>query len=171
MVLRFRILAPIAAVALLAVAGAVAFAQGPGPGGPGRRGPGFGRGGPQAAFPLRALDLTDAQREQVRQVTQQHFEQERDLLERVRAAREAQRQAAQTVPFSEPQVRATAEGLAALEADLSVSQARLQSEILALLTPEQQQRLQKMRAEREARVKERQDRFRQRQQGQARPQA
>ena len=172
MVLRFRTLAAIAVVGLLAVAGAAAFAQGPGgPGGPGRRGPGAGRGGPQAALPLRALDLTDAQRDQVRQLTEQHREQSRDLLERVRAARDAQRKAGEAVPFSEQDVRAAAQALGELESELAVSQARLQSEIQALLTPEQQQKLQTMRAERAARAKQREERFRQRQQGQARPQA
>jgi hypothetical protein len=67
------------------------------------------------------------------------------------------------------------EDVAKVEADLAVAEARLQSDIYALLTADQQQRLQKMRADREARAKERaaqqQQRLQQRQQRQARPQA
>ena len=67
----------VAAVALLVV-GSIAFAQGPGgrrgggPGGPG--GPGFG--GP-AGIELRGLDLSDAQRDQIRQIVQRYQEQMR----------------------------------------------------------------------------------------------
>ncbi len=61
----------LASASALVLAGAFALPviaqppQGPGPGGPG----GFGRGGP---FPmLRTLDLSDAQREQIRSITQE----------------------------------------------------------------------------------------------------
>jgi Spy/CpxP family protein refolding chaperone len=124
---------------------------------------------------LRGLDLTDAQQEQVRQLSQQSREQMRALMERMRTAQEARRQAVEAIPFNESQVRAAMRDLAEIEADLAVAQARLQNDIYALLTAEQQQRLQKMRADREARAKERaaqqQQRLQQRQQRQARPQA
>ena len=163
---RFYISSLAALVTLVVWGGAFVFAQGPG--GARGRGPGFGPGGPQPGLALRTLDLTDAQREQVRQLTQQHREQTRTLVERAEAAREAQRQAMAATPFSESQVRAAMQALAEAQTDLAVQQARLQSEIHALLTTEQQQRLEKMRTEREARAKERQNRVRQRQ---PRPQA
>ena len=153
--------------------GTVLAAQGPGPGGPRRGGngfgPGLGRGGPQAGLALRALDLTDAQREQVRQLTQQHRQQTRPLVERAHAAEEAQRQAMDAPSFSEQQVRAAAQALAEVQTDLAVQQARLRSDIYALLTPEQQQRLQQMQAEREVREQERRDRMQQRRQRQQSP--
>lgn len=153
--------------------GTVVAAQGRGPGGPRGRGPGFGPGfgpgRPRAGLALRALDLTDAQREQVRQFTQQHREQTRALVEHAHAAWEAQRQAMDAPSFSEQQVRAAAQALAEAQTDLVVQQARLQSDIYALLTSEQQQRLQQMRAEREVREKERRDRIQQRRQGQPSP--
>lgn len=168
MVRHVRFLGLSAVVAALVTGGALAYAQAPQPGVRGR-GPGFGPGGPQAGLALRGLDLTEAQQEQVRQLSQQNREQMRGLMDRMRAAQEARRQAVEAVPFNESQVRAAMKDLAEIEADLAVAQARLQNDIYALLTAEQQQRLQKMRADREARVKGRQERFQQRLQ--RRPQA
>ena len=141
-------------VTLVALAGVALAAQDPGPGGPRGRGP----GGPQAGLALRGLDLTDAQREQVQQLTQQHREQTRALFERARAARQVQRQAMDAVPFNEQQIRAAMQAVAEAETEVAVQQARLQSDIHALLTPAQQQEAQKMRADREARMKERRSR-------------
>ena len=120
---------------------------------------------------MREIELTDAQREQVRQLVQQQRESSRALFERAQAARVAQRQAMDAIPFSEPAVRAAMAAMAEVEADLAVQEARLQSEIYGLLTPDQQERLQKVRADREARLKERLARPRQRGAGQARPSA
>lgn len=103
---------------------------------------------PPDALALRALDLTDAQREQVRQLTLEHRERTRALLERVQAAQEAQPQAMDAISFSEPQIRAAMQALAEAQSELAVQQARLQSDIYALLMPEQQERLQKMRRSR-----------------------
>jgi protein CpxP len=135
--------------------------------------PGFGTGDrrAQAGLALRALDLTDAQREQVRQLTAQHREQTRTLLDRLQAAQEARRNAVEAIPFSEPQIRAAAQALAEVEAELAVQQARLQADVYALLTPEQQTKLQTMRAERDARAKERMSRLKQRGERTPQPQA
>ena len=160
MVRHSRSLAAAALVASVMVGGVVVSAQ--------RPGVGPGRGGLQAGLALRALDLTEAQREQVRQLAQQHREQTRPLLERVRTAEQARRQAVEAIPFSESQIRAASEALAEIETDLAVQGARLQADIYALLTPEQQGTLQKMRAERDARLKQRLGRLQQR--GQRRPQ-
>jgi len=172
MVRRSYSLGAIALVALLA-GGALAYAQGPEPGGPRGRGPG-GPGGPGAGLALRGLNLTDAQREQVRQLTQQNREQMRAVMERMRAAQDARRQAVEAIPFNESQVRSAMKDVAEVEADLAVAQARLQADIYALLSADQQQQLQKMRSERETRAKERaqqqQQRQQQRQQRPARPQ-
>jgi len=124
---------------------------------------------------LRGLDLSDAQREQVRQLTEQNRQQMQSLIGRMRAAQDARRTAVEAVPFNESQVRDAMKDLAEVEADLAVAEARLQADVYGLLTADQQQRLQKLRAEREARAKERaqqqQQRQQQRQQRQPRPQA
>jgi protein CpxP len=170
---RSHVLSLIVLVVALIAGGALVLAQGPPDGGP--RGRGFGPGGPGAGLPLRGLNLTDAQREQVRQLTQQNREQMRALIDRMRTAQEARRKAIEAVPFDESQVRSAMKDIADVEADLAVAQARLQSDVYALLSADQQQQLQKLRADREARAKQRlqqqQQRLQQRQQRQARPQA
>jgi Spy/CpxP family protein refolding chaperone len=155
MVRDFRFLGLSALVAAVVTGGALVYAQDPGPGGLRGRGPGFGPGRPLAGLALRGLDLTDAQQEQVRQLSRQSREQMRALMDRMRAAQEARRQAVEAIPFNESQVRAAMKELAEIEADLAVAEARLQSDVYALLTAEQQQRLQQMRAERQTRAKQR----------------
>ena len=88
---RFRSFTLIAVIAALVATG-TAYAQGPGAGGQRGRGPG-GPGGfrPGAGALLRGLDLTDAQRQQVRQLMQQHREQTRGLAGRFQQAQDARR--------------------------------------------------------------------------------
>ena len=122
-----------------------------------------------AGLGLRALDLTEAQREQVRQLTQQFREQTKPLIARVETAQESRRQALEAIPFNEQQIRSAAQALAEAEADLAVQRGRFQSDVYALLTPEQQARLQKIRADRDARIKQRMGRLQQRGQRGSRP--
>ncbi|MDA1184765.1 MAG: Spy/CpxP family protein refolding chaperone [Acidobacteria bacterium] len=168
------VMATLAILGGTVLAGSVMAAQGPGPGGmrghaPGGPGGAGGPGGRGAGMALGALDLTEAQREQVRQLTQQHRAQTRALAERVRAAEEAQREAMEASPFNEQQVRVAAQAFAEAQTDMAVQQARLRSDIHALLTPDQQQQLERMQAEREARQNERRERMQQRRQGQQNP--
>jgi len=120
-------------------------------------------GGPAAMLPLRQLDLTDAQRTQVQQLVERHRAEVRPLVERLRTATETQRQAMEVVPADEGRIRTAMEQLAQVQADLAVQRARLHSEIVALLTPEQQQRLAQLRAEGAARMQQRRERLQQRQ--------
>ncbi len=161
-----------AALGGMVLGGTVLAAQGPGPGGMRGRGPGGpgGPGGRGVGIALRGLDLTEAQREQVRQLTEQHREQTRTLAERVRAAGEAQREAMEATSFNEQNIRVTAQAFAEAQTDMAVQQARLRSDIFALLTADQQQQLATMQAEREARQAERRERMQQRRQGQQSPQ-
>ena len=138
------------AAALTAVlAGGVAFAQGPG----GGRGPG-GPGGPDAGLPLRGLNLTEAQQEQVKTVRQQYRDQNRAAAEKLRAAFDAQRKAVETVPVDESAIRATTQSLADAQTEMALQQARVYSEIYALLTPEQQAQAKKLQSERRVRAQQ-----------------
>ncbi len=151
-------------VALLAGTGAaVVAAREQGPGGPGgmmgRRGGPGGPGGPGGIVPgLRGLDLTDAQREQVKATMDAHkatFEAQRDKLV---AAHKALNEAVTAGTFDEATVRQKAADLAAVDADGAVLRAKVYSEVWALLTPEQQTRaktLQAKRAERAGQMRER----------------
>jgi Spy/CpxP family protein refolding chaperone len=157
MVRNRRVFTAAAVAAVFAVGAAVVSAQAP------RAGrPRLGAGGLGGGLALRALNLTEAQREQVRQLTERNREQAGPTLERLRSAREAQRQAIEALPPNEGQIRAAAQAVAEVEADLAVQRARLQADIYALLTTDQQAQLQKMRAQREARLKERQQRLQRR---------
>ena len=127
-----------------------------GPGGPGR-----GRmGGPMAGRELGAAmrDLTDAQREQVRAIRERHAERIRPLAERARAAREALNAAAFAGNTGNLQALSIEVGNA--ETELAFAQAQVQSEIFAVLTPEQKQRIterrQQMQQQRAERMKRRQ---------------
>jgi Spy/CpxP family protein refolding chaperone len=159
----------LALVGGLALAHAAAAQPGPfGPDGHGRRGPGMKGEGRQGGMMLRGLDLTDAQRTQVRSVFEQHEAEIRALTEKVRTAHRAQHDAAAAVPFDEAQVRARAEEAAAAQTELAVLRARIHGEVFQLLTPEQRAKAQQLRADREKRMQERGER-RQRNRPQAQP--
>jgi len=152
---RFRSLTVTAALAAL-LAGGVAFAQAPDGGG--RAGRGRGGFGPGGGLPLRALNLSEAQQEQVRTLTQQYREQNRTAAERLRTAMDAQRKGVATIPVNEELIRSTTRELAEAQAEVAIQQARLQTEIFGLLTPEQQGNAKKLQAERAARLQQRQQR-------------
>ncbi len=119
-------------------------------------GPGaFGAGG---GLPLRALNLSEAQQEQVRTLTQQYRTQNRAAGDRLRAAMDAQRNAVATMPVNEELIRSTTRDLAEAQAEVAIQQARLQTEIFGLLTPEQQAEAKKLQADRATRSQQRQQR-------------
>ena len=167
MIRRSNVIALTALVAVL-FGFTVALAQGPGLGGPRGRGAGPGEFG--AAPLLRGLNLTDAQQQQVRQLAAQMRTQSSSLVEQVRKAEQARRDAMEAVPVDEGRIRSAMQQLGQVQTELAIMQARFHSDVYALLTPEQQEQAQKLRAERQTRLKQRQDRLQQRLQ-QRRPQA
>ncbi len=157
-------------VAALTVAlGVGLFAQGPG--GPGRRGPGpggpggRGPGGPMgmmggSLLPLPMLNLSDAQRDQVKDVMSRHRPEMEAAAKKLQAARKAQQTAVTAVPFDEGVIRAAADATGAAAADAAVLRARVRSEIWTLLTPEQQTKATALEAQRASGQGQRKD-FRQ----------
>jgi protein CpxP len=132
------------------------FAQG----GPGQRG---NRRGP--GFPgLQQLNLTDTQREQVRDVMQRHRDQMQEAGRRVRAAQQAQQQAIQTVPLNEGLIRSTTQTLAAAETEMAIRQSQIHNDVWTLLTPEQQAKAKELREQRAARHEQRKQERRQQKQ-------
>ena len=112
-------------------------------GGPGRgRGGPGGRGGPLAGLPLRELNLTDAQREQVKQIVDSRQQEMRAIGEKAMAAHEALHAATTSASFDEGLVRAKAADVAAIDADMAVSRARIFADVFQILTPEQQAKAQ-----------------------------
>ena len=157
--IRVRSLATgVALVALLATS--VAFAQGPRGGFGGRRGP----GGP--GFPLASVTLTDAQKEQVRAIRERYREQTRTVAQALDAAAAKQRQAIETIPVNETLITSATQDMTQAQVDLAIQQARLNAEVWAVLTPEQQAQATKARAERQARMEQRRQELQQRRQNQ-----
>jgi periplasmic protein CpxP/Spy len=148
---RFRSLTLTAVLAVL-LAGA-AYAQAPGPGGRGRGPDGFGR---EMGLPLRALNLTDAQEQQIRTLIQQSRQQNRAAFERLRTAMDAQRKAAATIPVNEALIRSTTQDLVEAQTEVAIQRARVQTEIFGLLTPEQQAEAKKLQTDRANRRQQRQ---------------
>ena len=157
-------------LAVVLVAGAVGFAQGPGgrrgggPGGPGGPGGiGFGRGmgrgglgpGGPGGLPLGQLNLSDAQREQARAIVARAAEEQRPTLTRLREAVEVRRKALEALPVDEGAIRSTTQALVVAETDMAVARAKVRSDIYALLTAEQQTKLRELRQAAESRRNER----------------
>ena len=76
---------------------------------------------------------------------------------------DAQRKAVATIPVNEQLIRSTTQELAEAQTEMAIQQARLQTEIFGLLTPEQQAQAKKLQAERDARAQQRQQERSQRQ--------
>ena len=144
-------------VAILSAGAVSLFAQA----GPGRVagsfGPG-GRGGFAAGFALGQLELSDAQKQQVRDIMQRDREQMRSTMQRLDQAMQAQRAAINQVPVNEQAVRAAAAQVATVQADLAVAQARVHADIWNILTPEQQTKAKEIEQQAQARARERQQR-------------
>jgi protein CpxP len=123
---------------------------------------GMGRG--LEGLPLRGLDLTDAQREQVRGIMTARQADFKAIGERLRTAHDAQRQAVTRVPVDENEIRARVSEASAVEADFAILRARIHEQVYQVLTPEQQAKAKTLAAERQKRRAERVDSFKQRRQ-------
>ena len=157
---RVRKIVVTAGIVAVMAGGAVAiFAQG----GPGRGAGALGPGGPggrgfAAGFALGQLDLSDAQKQQVRDIMQRHRQQSQPVMDRLQQTMQAQRAAINAVPVNEAAVRQAAAALAAVEADMAVDQARMHADIFSILTVEQQEKAKQLEAQGQARAQERRQR-------------
>lgn len=139
---KFSVAATIAGVLLLTTA-AVVFSQNPpqrpdGPPGP-PRGP-FGHGphgprGPGGFGPLAGLNLTDAQKEQIKQIHESFAEQTKALRDQMRTLHESQSDPVSN--FDEAAVRSAAEARAKIQVEVEVAHAKMMSQVANVLTAEQ----------------------------------
>jgi protein CpxP len=122
------------------------------------------RGGGPLGFglPLRELQLTDAQQQQIRDIRSRHETQIREAASRLETARETQRKAVEAIPANEAQITAVTQDLVQAEVDVAIQASRLNTEVWSVLTPEQQAKAKELRARREARQGERREQFRER---------
>jgi protein CpxP len=139
---KFSVAAAIAG-ALLLMTAAVVFSQNPpqrpdGPPGPPRGPFGHGPHGPRGAGgfgPLAGLNLTDAQKEQIKQIHEGFAEQTKALRDQMRTLHESQRDPLSN--FDEAAVRAAAEARAKVQVEMEVAHAKMMSQVVNVLTAEQ----------------------------------
>jgi Spy/CpxP family protein refolding chaperone len=119
-------------------------------------------GAARALGPLRAiadlldrLDLSEAQRAEIRAVLAAHRPSLEALVARELEARAALREAIHQSVVDEAAVREASAAVAVVDADFAVERARIASEIAAVLTPEQRERLHGAIAEMHAALAER----------------
>jgi protein CpxP len=117
----------------------------PQPQNPGKRTFGFhgrhGRGGDA----WRRLNLTEAQKTQMKQIRESYRERTQSLHQELRAKKQGLRQANQGDTFNEALATQVLTESAALEARLMGERFKMRLEMLALLTPEQKNQLEQMR--------------------------
>jgi protein CpxP len=160
MIKRNRLYA-IALAAVMAVAIAVPFAiaQSQDTGGQKRphiEGRGRGMGGDRMAGAFfRNLDLTDAQKAQMKQIREAHSPTTRPLMEQIRAKRQEIHQASQSGAFNESLVAQKLTEIAPLEAKLMGEQSKTHQEMLSVLTAEQKAKLEQQREQAKTRWSER----------------
>jgi Spy/CpxP family protein refolding chaperone len=112
-------------------------------GGPG--GPGGPMGGPMGMLPmLRRLNLTDAQRDQIKAIADSHKDEWKALAERERTARTALNNAVTADTIDEAAIRQKSAEVAAVDADAAVARARAHAEMLQVLTADQKAQLKTM---------------------------
>jgi protein CpxP len=158
-----RILVAAGLVAALAGGTTLGFAQGRGgPGGPGQGMAGPRGHGPRFDFGLRGVQLTDAQREQVRSIVESHRAEFQATGQALRDAHRAFAEATRAESIDEATVRTRATAVASAMADEAVLRSKVRAEVHALLTPEQQQQLKERQAEMQKRQQERMQRQKER---------
>jgi periplasmic protein CpxP/Spy len=104
---------------------------------------------------LRGLQLTDAERQQVRDVFKQHQREFTVLARELRDARQARNQAALTELGDKVALTGANTRIVSAETDLLLLRNKVRSEVLQLLTPEQQELARQRRQQAEQRLKRR----------------
>jgi protein CpxP len=104
---------------------------------------------------FRNLDLTDAQKAQIKQIRESHSQTLRPLMQQIRAKRQEMRQASTSGTFDEALVTQKLNEIAPLEAKLMGEEFRTHQEMLAVLTPDQKTKLDQLRQQQKAKWAER----------------
>ena len=119
-------------------------------GGPGMFG---GPGGPLGMLRMLGpqLNLTDAQKEQIKNIAESHREEWKALGDRERLAHEALTAAIMADTMDEALIRSKSAELGVVQADAAVASARARAEVWQILTPEQQAQAKKLQADFSAR--------------------
>lgn len=118
----------------------------------GMRGGKFGRHG---GFPgLRGIELTDAQKEQIRLIHESN-KPDGKFMEEMKGIREARKAGTEITPEQKARLKAISE-------ESRAKRESVRQQVLAILTPEQLQKLETLKTEREQKMKERMEQRKQR---------
>ncbi len=101
-----------------------------------------------------ALQLSDDQRAQIKNIFANSRESIRPLHQQLQEKRTALREAMAASPFDEERVRSLAQELSSVETEMIVQRARLMNEALGVLTSEQRAKLDELRQQRQQRFRE-----------------
>lgn len=157
--MNFRHVAITACLMLLGVVAVTAFAthhnfasaqgpgQGRGPGGPPNHPPGPPDGPGGGMFLLRFLDLTDAQKAQIKTIQDAEDAKAEPFEKQIGDAHKALDEATAKGQFNESQIRTIAASEAQAMIELTVLRTRKDAAIYQVLTPEQRAKLDKFREE------------------------
>jgi len=148
---QLRILAVAAAVMLTVTA---LVAQGHGRGGPG----GFGH---LLGFYSDYLDLTDAQQQQMKAIMEKEKPAFHAAMQQMSQFRTQMKALEEASTFDEGKVRTLAAQQSQAMTDMMVEKARVKSEMLQVLTPDQRAKLAQFEAKREQRMQQRMQRMHQ----------
>jgi Spy/CpxP family protein refolding chaperone len=107
--------------------------------------------GPNGGFFADYLDLTDAQRTQMKTIMQKEHSTMKPLMQQMHQTRQQLRQYEEGT-FDEAKVRALAAQQAQTQVELTVAQTRIHSEMFQVLTADQQAKMKEFEAKREARM-------------------
>lgn len=105
-----------------------------------------------------SLNLTDAQKEQMKQIASRYRESTKALRQQERGGRDRDSSAFNPGTFDEAAVRAAAQARANARVEMEVARARMLSEMYAVLTPEQKAQLKTERQQWEQKRRERRER-------------
>ena len=104
-------------------------------------------------LPLRQLDLTDAQREQVKAVMHKEHSTMKPLMTQLHAMQQQLKQYSEGT-YDEAKVQALVAQQSQTLVQMKVQETRIHSEIYQLLTPDQQAKLKEIEANREAHMQQ-----------------
>ena len=100
---------------------------------------------------LRALNLSEAQRDQIFKIHHDQAPAFRDQMKKVRASREELQKLARADKFDQAAVRRAADTQAKALSDMAVMRVQAANQVRAVLTPEQRTKLDQMREQRRER--------------------
>jgi Spy/CpxP family protein refolding chaperone len=107
----------------------------------------------------KALNLTDAQRQQVRQMAESNKSTTKSLMLNLLNAEKALREAIAKNPSDEATIRSLSTTVGNARTELTVQRAKFRSQIVTILTPEQKQQLAQWDDKRQSRLQKRIDRL------------